>query len=303
LELWHVPVLLDGGTALCGRPRVPALRRSFHPDDLLPELKAAGVDYTIITVEAADGKAENEALLANTRVHAWIAGVVGWLPLDLPVEMEKAIDALIGERAFVGVRHLVNVEPDPDWIVRHEVLEGLRVLAARGLVFDYVGILPRHLEHVPWLAEYIPDLRIVIDHIGKPPIAARGWEPWASLLARAVREPKRFQNAQRNYERYLALARAEAQLGNTVGGELLPVRRISFQIDARGLRTGVRDFAAMAACRWQPSVLRLSDMVSFSCFIGHRSLGCGAVFLGAAVVLPTLATWCAHELRRRVRVK
>jgi predicted TIM-barrel fold metal-dependent hydrolase len=52
--------------------------------DLLPELKAAGVDYTI-TVEAADGKAENEALLANARVHAWIAGVVGWLPLDLPV--------------------------------------------------------------------------------------------------------------------------------------------------------------------------------------------------------------------------
>jgi L-fuconolactonase len=56
-------------------------------------------------------------LLANARVHAWIAGVVGWLPLDLPVEMEKALDALIGERAFVGVRHLVNVEPDPDWIV------------------------------------------------------------------------------------------------------------------------------------------------------------------------------------------
>jgi L-fuconolactonase len=71
----------------------------------------------------------------------------------MPVEMEKALDALIGERAFVGVRHLVNVEPDPDWIVRHEVLDGLRVLAARGLVFDYVGILPRHLEHMPWLAE------------------------------------------------------------------------------------------------------------------------------------------------------
>jgi L-fuconolactonase len=144
-------VLLDGGTALCGRPRVPALRRSFHPDDLLPQLKAAGVDYTI-TVEAADGPAENKALLANARVHAWIAGVVGWLPLDLPVEMEKALDALIGERAFVGVRHLVNVEPDPDGIVRHEVSDGLRVLAARGLVFDYVGILPRHLEHMPWLA-------------------------------------------------------------------------------------------------------------------------------------------------------
>jgi hypothetical protein len=215
LELWHVPVLLDGGTALCGRPRVPALRRSFHPDDLLPELKAAGVDYTI-TVEAADGKAENEALLANARVHAWIAGV---------------------------------------------------------------------------------------DHIGKPPIAARGWEPWASLLARAVREPKRFQNAQRNYERYLALARAEAQLGNTVGGELLPVRRISFQIDVRGLRTGVRDFAAMAACRWQPSVLRRLTWSLSPVLLVIDRLGAMPLFLGAAVVLPTLATWFAHELRRRGRGK
>lgn len=174
-----------------GDPEFQPLRRSFQPDDLLPELKAAGVHCTI-TVEAADGQEENEALLANARVHAWIAGVVGWVPLDRPGEMEKTLDALVGERAFIGVRHLVNVEPDPDWIVRHEVVEGLKVLAARGLVFDFVGILPRHLEHVPWLAEHIPDLRIVIDHIGKPPIAARGWEPWSSLLARAAQMPNVF---------------------------------------------------------------------------------------------------------------
>ena len=130
---------------------------------------------------------------------------------------------------------------------------------------------------------------------------APGSKWWTSSATRL--EPKSSQNARRNYERYLALARAEAQLGNTVGGELLPVRRISFQIDARGLRTGVRDLAAMAACRWQPSVPRLSDMVSFSCFIGHRSLGCSAVVPRRRRGLPTLGTWFAHELRRRGRVK
>ncbi|HEY5743611.1 MAG TPA: amidohydrolase family protein [Terrimicrobiaceae bacterium] len=96
------------------------------------------------------------------------------------------------QRAFVGVRHLVNVEPDPDWVVRPAVLDGLKVLAARDLIFDYVGILPRHLEHVPVLAQGIPDLRIVIDHLGKPPIVGRGFEPWGSLLASAARMPNVF---------------------------------------------------------------------------------------------------------------
>jgi predicted TIM-barrel fold metal-dependent hydrolase len=59
------------------------LRRSFQPDDLMPELKAAGVHCTV-TIEAADTLAENEALLADARSHDWIAGVVGWVPLAHP---------------------------------------------------------------------------------------------------------------------------------------------------------------------------------------------------------------------------
>jgi L-fucono-1,5-lactonase len=167
------------------------LRRSFGPEDLAPELKAAGVRYTV-AIEAADALAENEALLSNARSHEWIAGVVGWVPLANPTEVERALDACANEPAFVGVRHLVNVEPDPDWILRADVLQGLQILATRGLAFDYVGILPRHLEHVPVIARKVPDLRIVIDHLGKPPVAAGGFEPWSSLLARAANVPNVF---------------------------------------------------------------------------------------------------------------
>ena len=174
-----------------GDPAFEPLRASFQPDDLIPELKAAGVHYTV-TIEAADGLAENEALLRNARSHAWIAGVVGWMPLAHPSDVERALDARAGEPALVGVRHLVNVEPDPDWITRADVLKGLQVLAARRLTFDYVGILPRHLEHVPFVAQHVPDLRIVIDHLGKPPIAASEFEPWCSLLARAAQMPNVF---------------------------------------------------------------------------------------------------------------
>jgi L-fuconolactonase len=96
------------------------LRRSFGPDVLAPELQAAGVHYTV-AIEAADGPAENEALLGNARSHRWIAGVVGWVPLVSPTEVARALDAYANEPAFVGVRHLVNVEPDPDWILRPNV--------------------------------------------------------------------------------------------------------------------------------------------------------------------------------------
>jgi L-fuconolactonase len=92
----------------------------------------------------------------------------------------------------VGVRHLINVEPDPDWVVRKPVLESLALLAERGLCFDLVAILPRHLEHVPAIAAAAPRLRLVIDHLAKPPIATREWEPWASLIARAAEAPNVF---------------------------------------------------------------------------------------------------------------
>jgi L-fuconolactonase len=174
-----------------GDPAFQPLRRSFRPDDLMPELKAAGVQYSV-TIEAADGLRENEALLADASNHDWIAGVVGWVPLADPREVERALDAREDVSAFVGVRHLINVEPDPDWIIRPDVLAGLQVMAARGFTFDYVGILPRHLELVALVAQRIPELRIVIDHLGKPPIATGELEPWDSLLARAAKMPNVF---------------------------------------------------------------------------------------------------------------
>src|SRR5262250_2839781 len=104
------------------------LRRSFEPADLAPQLRAAGVHYTV-AIEAADGLAENKALLSNARSHHWIAGVVGWVPIERPADVERALDACAGDPSFVGVRHLVNVEPDPDWILRPDVMHGLQILA------------------------------------------------------------------------------------------------------------------------------------------------------------------------------
>ena len=69
------------------------------------------------------------------------------------------------------------------------MIESLGLLADAGLAFDVVSVLPRHLEHVPVLAERHPSLRLIIDHLSKPPIGSVDHEPWHSLIARAAEHP------------------------------------------------------------------------------------------------------------------
>ena len=75
--------------------------------------------------------------------------------------------------------------PDPGWVLRPDVLAGLAVVAERGLTFDFCAESLELLTNVPRLAERLPGLTVVLDHLGKPPIAGRGWQPWADLLADA----------------------------------------------------------------------------------------------------------------------
>jgi L-fuconolactonase len=89
----------------------------------------------------------------------------------------------------VGVRNLIHNQPDPDWLLRPEVDAGLGVLERAGVTFDLVAVLPRHLELVPILSERHPGLRIVIDHLAKPPIGLPSREPWWQLMAEAAQNP------------------------------------------------------------------------------------------------------------------
>jgi L-fuconolactonase len=111
------------------------------------------------------------------------------LPLRDPAQTSRVLERYLEQPVLRGVRHLIIFEPDPDWLVRRSVLESLALVAQCGYTFDAAAALPRHLEHVARVAERLPDLRIVIDHLGKPPVAARGWEPWAGLFARAAAYP------------------------------------------------------------------------------------------------------------------
>ena len=170
-------------------PQHGEIDRTTTEDEVLPQLRRCGVD-AVVLVQAADNAEDTALMLATAAEHPVVAGVVAWVPLDDPAATEAALPALVADPLVVGIRTLVHERADPDFLRRPEVGESLSLVAAAGLSYDVVAVLPRHLEHVPWLAERHPDLRLVVDHLGTPPIGRQDAEPWWGLVARAAEFPQ-----------------------------------------------------------------------------------------------------------------
>ncbi|MFE0252629.1 amidohydrolase family protein [Streptomyces sp. NPDC059010] len=159
-------------------PELRPLRRDFTVADLAPEARSAGVERTVLvqTVTVAE---ETPEFLALARAHELIAGVVGWTDLTRPdVADELArLRELPGGPYLKGIRHQVQGEPDPEWLLRADVRRGLTAVADAGLVYDLV-VLPHQLPACVKAAADHPGLTFVLDHLGKPPIASGEREPW-----------------------------------------------------------------------------------------------------------------------------
>lgn len=169
-------------------PDLGPINRAIEFADLAPLLAATGVERTVL-VQSADNAADTDYMFEIAAAHPEIAAVVGWVPLDDPAAAAARLPVLLANPVFAGIRNLIHTQPDPDWLLRPDVDESLGLLAARDVPFDVVSVLPRHLEHVPTLSERHPELRMVIDHLSKPPIKAGNDEPWRSLIARAAENP------------------------------------------------------------------------------------------------------------------
>jgi len=163
-------------------PTDSPIRRTFTAVDLEPEARAAGVDRTVLvqTITVAEETPEFLALAAS---HDLIAGVVGWTDLtrpDIADELAR-LRELPGGAYLKGIRHQVQGEPDPEWLLRPDVHRGLAAVAEAGLLYDLV-VLPHQLPACVKAAASLPQLTFVLDHLGKPPIASGDLEPWASDL-------------------------------------------------------------------------------------------------------------------------
>ncbi len=164
-------------------PEVAPIAKTFLPPDLAPTLAGLGIDKTVL-VQARSALEDTTWFLELATEYDFIAGVVGWVDL-LDPNLPRVLDHLLGHPKFKGVRHQVHDEPDEAWIVRDDVLRGLRELAKRDIPYDLL-LRPPHLKYVPRVVDRLPNLPLVIDHIAKPEIAHGKIDEWARDMERVA---------------------------------------------------------------------------------------------------------------------
>ncbi len=166
---------------------VSLLNNNFEIDDLAVPRNQAGVSKGIL-VQAANNLLDTDLMLQTCITTDWIAGVVGWLPLTDP---EATVNILqnkyLANPYFKGCRHLIHTEADPGWLLQPAVLESLKILASLHIPYDLVGVNTMHIITALKVAEIIPDLKMVFDHLNQPPIASREKNgPWHDLMKEAA---------------------------------------------------------------------------------------------------------------------
>jgi len=159
------------------------LRRDFVTEDLERELIAASVDGTVV-VQAQQTDEETQWLLSLAGQTPGILGVVGWAKIA-GEDFEKHVQQLAQEPRLVGLRHVVQAEPD-GFLDDAAFNRGIRALRNTGLVYD-VLIYERQLEEATRFVDRHPEQAFVLDHIAKPKIAAGELEPWRRRIIELAR--------------------------------------------------------------------------------------------------------------------
>lgn len=158
---------------------MPAIRRDFLPADLKPLLDAAGFQGSV-AVQARQTLEETAWLLELADANAHIAGVVGWVELCSP-DVHGQLEWFTKNPKLVGVRHVLQDEPDDAFMLREDFRAGVALLNGFGLAYDLL-LHPRHLPVSTKLVAEFPEQRFVLDHLAKPFIADGKISPWREDL-------------------------------------------------------------------------------------------------------------------------
>jgi L-fuconolactonase len=171
-------------------PSLGPINRSIAFDEIAPTLAVSGIEGTIL-VEAADNAEDTELMLDAARRHSEIVAVVAYAPLDEPDRLAARLEYLTEQPVVRGVRALFQAHPR-EWAISPDVDRGIGMLAAAGLPLDFVTDDPAPLAELPGMLKRHPDLSIVIDHLGKPPIGGTSEQrsEWRELLAAVARDPR-----------------------------------------------------------------------------------------------------------------
>ena len=160
-------------------PDMRAIAHDFGPADLLRELRACGIAGSV-AVQARQSLEETDSLLSLAEEAEFIRGVVGWAPVA-GAELAEVLERWSGRRKLKGLRHIIQGEPDDEFILQEDFNRGIRVIGGRGLVYDIL-IYERHLPATIAFVDRHPNQVFVLDHVAKPHIKDRLLEPWRRHL-------------------------------------------------------------------------------------------------------------------------
>ncbi|MEY9853511.1 L-fuconolactonase [Leifsonia sp. EB41] len=157
--------------------------------ELAPLLRSNEVEATV-AVQARGDIEESLELLRAASAHPEIAGVVGWVDLTAPAVGEQlaTLRSAPGGDHLVGVRHGAADETDPDWLRRDDVIRGLRIVSDAGLTFD-LEVTRRELAAAITVADRIPELPMVVDHLAKPSLREGVKQGWADGMTAIADRP------------------------------------------------------------------------------------------------------------------
>jgi L-fuconolactonase len=162
------------------------LRRDFMPQDLKPLLDRAGIAGTVL-VQARQTLEETDWMLQQADQVSSIRGVVGWAPIGA-VEFPEILKSLQRNKKLKGLRHLIQDEPEDEFILDPAFNRGIRAIRDSGLVYD---IMVRAHQLAPTLSfmDLHPDQPFVLDHCAKPVIRKDEREPWGRYMRELARRP------------------------------------------------------------------------------------------------------------------
>jgi L-fuconolactonase len=166
-----------------------AIDADFGLEDLAAQTQPSGVRGTVV-VQSIHSEAETGDLLSTAAHSELIMGVVGWVDIAAPDVTDRVhrLRTMPGGGKLVGIRHLVQNEPDPAFLERGDIRRGIAAVADAGLVFDLV-IRHHQLPAVIELVAGLPQVSFVLDHLGKPPLAGAELRGWAGHLRTLARLP------------------------------------------------------------------------------------------------------------------
>lgn len=160
----------------------PLLNRRF----LLPDYDDAFATVDVEAMVFVQCEADFAAFLEEAE---WVAsqndprirGMVAWAPMEKGAAVENDLIKLKRHAQLRGIRRIIQFEEDVNFCLRPEFIEGVRTLADHDCSFD-ICIDHRHMANTLKMVEQLPEVRMVLDHIGKPAIAAGEMEPWRSQM-------------------------------------------------------------------------------------------------------------------------